>query len=187
MSRPASQRNVGTGIVCPTTGKEIKVGDCRCTPPEVVRLVRQFAPIGVDPCGSESSLWGAHTQYLLSRGEDGLALPWVVRGQPLRSVVPLNAPWSNWLPWVRKAVSEWMEHGVETIVISRPESATEWGKLLHAHATRIAKLSMRCEFAADGVAPGTDTISTQLAYLGERTERFTTIMRANGHSVWRPA
>jgi site-specific DNA-methyltransferase (adenine-specific) len=71
------------------------------TPQNVVDVVRKAfgGPIDLDPCGGWYSLVGAGKQYLLSKGQDGLALPWVGN-------VFVNPPFSTSKHWVAKAVSE---------------------------------------------------------------------------------
>jgi hypothetical protein len=173
-----------TALICPTTGRHITAGDQRNTPLPIVELIKRFAPIGVDPCGNAGSQLGAFREYRLERGEDGLVLPWCMRGQPKGSIVPVNGPWSALLKWVEKAREEHLRYGVESVFICRPEAATEWSKLLLATASRVTELSERYEFPCEGMAAGTDVVSTRLAYIGERTQRWTDVCRDAGHEVF---
>lgn len=171
-------------LICPTTGRHITAGDQRNTSQPIVDLIKRFAPIGVDPCSNAGSKWGAFVEYRLERGENGLVLPWAVRGQPKGSIVPVNGPWSALLAWVEKARREYLEYGVESVFICRPEAATEWSKLLLRTSSRVTELGERYDFPCVGMPAGTDMISTRLAYIGERTQRWTDVCRDAGHEVF---
>jgi hypothetical protein len=170
------------------THADFDAGDHRNTSPSIVAVVHRFAPISLDPCSNSTSVVHALRSYDLSRGENGLLLPWSVKGAPARSVVLCNGTWSDLLPWATKARDEWLEHGVESIFVSRPESATAWAKVIHASASRIVAMGVRQSFVgADSEHNGNDKAASQLAYFGERVNRLRDVMEAAGHFVWRRA
>jgi hypothetical protein len=167
---------------------DFEAGDHRNTSPAIVDLVRKFAPISLDPCSNATSIVRSLRSYDLTRGENGLLLPWSVPGQPARCVVLVNGTWSQLLPWAEKAHREWVDHGVESLFVSRPESATAWAKHIHAHASRLVALSTRQSFVgADSEHNGNDKAASQLAYFGERVNRLADVMGSEGHFVWRRA
>jgi len=83
------------------------------TPPPVVGVVKSFDEIVLDPAGAEThDTVGARRTYLLSRGEDGLALPWANDGLNFN-----NPPYSERHKWMMKADREWRERRCESILL----------------------------------------------------------------------
>ena len=68
------------------------------TPEDVLRVIRRFDAIGLDPCSNDRSIVHAATEWRLERDGDSLTRDW--RGHGLTFV---NPPYSRWLKrWMAK-------------------------------------------------------------------------------------
>ena len=68
------------------------------TPEDVLRVIRRFDAIGLDPCSNDRSIVRAATEWRLERDGDSLTRDW--RGHGLTFV---NPPYSRWLKrWMAK-------------------------------------------------------------------------------------
>ena len=68
------------------------------TPEDVLRVIRRFDAIGLDPCSNDRSIVRAATEWRLERDGDSLTRNW--RGHGLTFV---NPPYSRWLKrWMAK-------------------------------------------------------------------------------------
>lgn len=167
-----------------------KDGDQRNTPQPLVKLLREVAPIGLDPCSNPGSIVDAWINYRLDQGEDGLIKSWNL-GFRVPTITLVNGPWSWLLPWVLKAREEFLRGGVCTAFISRPESATEWARSLHVTASRFAELTTRQAFHSRIAAEhqGNDVAATRVSFIGDpaMAKKFTDCFREAGHHVLRAA
>lgn len=100
--------------------REDDVGDrdSWCTPPEITS---SLPPVDLDPCSNERSTVRATRQCWLSRGEDGLKVPW-------RGSLWINGPFSDLEPWARKLVEEWPQI-TACGWLCNTDSTTEWWRL----------------------------------------------------------
>jgi hypothetical protein len=160
--------------------------DSRNTPIEIVQMIELFDRIGLDSCSNATSVVGALQEYRLDRGENGLDpdRPWVGFG-----LVFWNGPWSDLMPWCDRAAREWRTGcmgGVESIGLTRTESATKWARLLGRTRTAHCQLSKRYCFPIVGQPDTTDTRPTTLHYFGERVHRFASVFREYGEVYGRP-
>lgn len=68
------------------------------TPDDVLRAIRRFDAIGLDPCSNSGSIVGARTEWRLERDGDSLTRDWTGHG-----LVFVNPPYSRWLKrWMAK-------------------------------------------------------------------------------------
>lgn len=93
--------------------------DSWCTPPEITGAL---PPVDLDPCSNERSTVRAARQCWLSRGEDGLKVPW-------RGSLWINGPFSDLEPWAVKLVEEWPQI-TACGWLCNTDSTTEWWRLV---------------------------------------------------------
>lgn len=159
----------------------MKPGDHRCTPEYVLEVVREFAPIGLDPCSNEHSTVGA--QHSMAPPDDGLAVDWATFmciSEP-DSVVWVNPPWSSPKPWACKCADEWSLSGVESLLWlpCYPETATAW--TIWQNATRVCFWGRRVHHPVPGETKRNRSMwPTWMAYFGDRVHRFDKVFGAHG-------
>ena len=98
--------------------------------------IRKMYPAGYwyDPCPID---WQPDTH------EDGLLIEWcreVWYDQYLGAFV--NPPYSNPLPWVKKAIKE-AERGITVVLLLKHDSSTEWYRLLHEAGANFVMIGKR--------------------------------------------
>jgi len=76
---------------------------------------------------------------------DGLQREWGPR-------VYVNPPYSNPLPWIRKAIDE-AEDGKLIVLLLKHDSSTEWWRLLHQAGAVFCPVMGRLHFSEGGPAP----------------------------------
>ena len=77
-----------------------KSSDTICTPPDLLRHIHNWHPIGLDPCSNMRSLVDARIEYSLEDGQNGLEEPWQVLTP--HEIGYINPPFSDIGPWFRK-------------------------------------------------------------------------------------
>lgn len=71
---------------------------------------------------------------------NGLELPWC----QYHDQVFVNPPYSNPLPWVKKAISETKNYpGSVVVLLLKHDSSTEWFRLLHEAGARLLLVNKR--------------------------------------------
>lgn len=146
------------------------------TPAEVLDPVRQFCngKIGTDPCSSAGSLVDAGLTYDLTRGEDGLKLPWM-------SVAFCNPPYHREQgAWIRRARLLWINEGIESVCLipARPDTAL-W-QVVCLYAPAICFWAGRITFVG---APSPAPFPSSLLYWGDRVSRFKAIFSEYGRVI----
>lgn len=138
------------------------------TPPEILDRVRAMSPIALDPCSNATSLVGAKLEFRLDQGDDGLALPWYVRG-----LVFVNPPYSrgNLLKWAEK-IHEQAQGHAEIIALVPAKIETRYWKAHFWHADLICFPSRRIRHYVDGAPRGSGRFPSALCYFGHRPEAF---------------
>jgi len=63
----------------------------------------------------------------------------------------VNPPYSNPLPWVKKAIEE-AERGVPVVLLLKHDSSTEWYRLLHEAGARILLVNGRLKYCTGKTA-----------------------------------
>lgn len=90
--------------------------DSWCTPK---KITKRLPLVDLDPCSNSRSTVKARRTFLLSRGENGLLLPWTGLS------VFVNPPYSDVLPWALKTVE------AETFCfLVNADPSTEWWRVL---------------------------------------------------------
>jgi hypothetical protein len=94
------------------------------TPPEVFEALSPLGPVGLDPCGAEGSYVNAAREFRLSRGEDGLVLPWT---HPGPGYVFVNPPYSRVeTPRWTQRCAEQAALGVEVVALLPVRTSAAW-------------------------------------------------------------
>jgi predicted nucleic acid-binding Zn ribbon protein len=158
------------------------------TPPEILAVVCQLAPIGLDPCSNAGSMVGAATEYRLDRGENGLLLPWAGMG-----LVFVNPPYGGALrSWSTRMADE-ARAGVEVIALVPARTDTRWWSTLAKANPLYCYLRGRVCFYKDSQPGDGATFPSALLYfgiarkkaislfspLGEIQERIVTVNRTH--------
>lgn len=109
-------------------------------------LSARFGPFTLDPCCTAES---AKAPAFFTMANDGLRQRWF-------GVVWLNPPYSDVEAWVRKALDESANNGVEVVMLLPARTDTRWFHLLLAEQHRCEFLFARGRLrfgAATGSAP----------------------------------
>ena len=161
--------------------------DERYTPEHVLDVVRQFAPIGLDPCTTRDNITDAAFYFHLPEGEDtlcGLTRVWFI---PTGTCAFINPPYSRGeLPkWARKIVLE--SHTSRSLIALIPSDlGTEAGQIVAQTADAICFVKGRLTFGTLGEEPKITTGAKQpsiMPYWGADTTRFARIFAQLG-VVW---
>lgn len=148
-----------------------KASDVRFTPEHVLDVVREFAPIGLDPCTTPENPVDAVWWYDGADEGCGLSRSWNIVSDPEHGgVVFANPPYSRGelLKWARKAVDEWQQNQVESLVLVPADTSTRASQLLLAEANAVAFWRHRVCFAGEQGAK----FANAFFYFGERQGRF---------------
>lgn len=131
-------------------------GDTWLTPRPVARAIGAVLGPFLDPCGHPRSpvTQLAAKDYRLTRGEDGLALPW-------SGPVFVNPPYSCVRPWLRRCVTH-TDDGNPAIALvpMRPETGAWWSHVWRAHARVILPRGRIRFLGADGQLHSSGKIAT---------------------------
>ena len=76
---------------------------------------------------------------------DGLKIDW-------RNPAYVNPPYSNPLPWVKKAIKQ-SKKGVNIVMLLRVDSSTKWYRLLMEQDVYIAYFNRRIKFKGSNGSP----------------------------------
>lgn len=122
----------------------VKLSDCWRTPKDLADALGAF---DLDPAGSPQSHIHAGRQYLLDRGEDGLALPWdttalgVVHCSQARVFV--NPPYSAPGPWAERLRTH---RGPWAALVKLDPTTRWWAALMAGDGARYAAFRKRVRF-----------------------------------------
>jgi hypothetical protein len=143
------------------------------TPQNIVDVVYEaLGDVELDPCGNRHSLVGARKQYLLSKGEDGLVLPW-------RGRVFVNPPFSSGAAWLDKAATCWAAGGDFECIMLMPARVDT--KAFHRSGTTADAICFwkgRLTFVG---APASAPFPTMFMYWGDRPGLFAEVFSKHGH------
>lgn len=161
-------------------------------------------PPDLDPCSNEASVVGATVGYTLPES-DGLIDPWAIRGpgttvflnppfgrtymtEDRSSAIgqkgfevlseeeqELYTTRSVLADWIKKAVVEHLEHGVEVVsILPAATDTAHWQKLIFPSASRILFIKGRVRFLGpDGKpAKAAAPMATALLYWGTNPQAF---------------
>lgn len=158
------------------------------TPPWFLNLVRQIAPIGLDPCGNKHSLVAAQTTYTVET--DGLAHPWRRHG-----LVFMNPPHSqsphNIEPWIQKVQEEFAipPHYHDTpadsfLGLVPSKTGPAWFQSIAPLCSGRCFMRGRIRFWQAGAeTPQTGKFDNLVLYIGPSFGRFCTIFESYGWVV----
>lgn len=144
------------------------------TPDDVLRVIRRFDAIGLDPCSNAGSIVGAATEWRYERDGDSLLKSWCGHG-----LVFCNPPYSKWLKrWMAKCSMS----GAEVISLTPARTDTTAWHSFAATADAICFWKGRMTFlGATAPAP----FPSALCYWapadgGSRVEHFAEIFQSVG-------
>lgn len=119
--------------------------DAQCTPRD---LAIDLGAFDLDPCSNPRSHIQAATQYMLERGQDGLALPWV-------GSVFCNGPYSDPLPWCERLRA----HRDSWCSLWKLDTTTRWFAELMKAGARWAPFRSRLRYERPGNCGSADFTS----------------------------
>lgn len=155
------------------------------TPQKVIDLVRQVAPIALDPCSNEGSLVEADRTIALP--EDGLDADWWACsrlgefGRASAGLVYVNPPYGSGIgPWLAKCAHE-SRRGCEVIALVPARTDAKWFQCnVFACAQAICFWAGRLRFEG---APSSAPFPSALAYYGTRSRLFREVFAPHGTVV----
>jgi phage N-6-adenine-methyltransferase len=147
------------------------------TPKNVVDAVKEAfgGQIDLDPCGAVKSLVGARKQYLLSRGEDGLKLPW-------EGKIFVNPPFSTSRFWVKRAAEEVLGDDSKELIMLLPArvDTKSFHEVIVPSVDLICFWKGRLTFVG---APASAPFPVMFCYWGPRWDAFKDAFHSHGHTV----
>jgi hypothetical protein len=183
-----------------------------CTPDRELALVRRvfgdesgLRDIDGDPCSNPASRTGALREWMLERGENGLAAPWRGAAGAVGGVVVrlrkwfVNPPYGEGeiAPFVSKARMEWSRDrnllipaGVgadECILLVPANTETSWYHRDCAVADALCFRKGRIQFRDPSTTilqgkRSQSTVSNLWVYWGPRPEWFASVFEGEGHA-----
>lgn len=79
----------------------------------------------------------------------GLDLPW----GKYHDQIFVNPPYSNPKPWVKKAISEHLEHGSSVVLLLKHDSSTQWYRMLKEAGARFLMIEGRLTYKGKDSKP----------------------------------
>lgn len=145
------------------------------TPAGLLVKIARFDTIDVDPCHNALSLVSARCTYQLERGEDGLQLPWSLRG-----LTYVNPPYGREIgPWMERC-SALGRAGLEIIALVPARTDAAWWQRNVSTADCVCFYRGRLVF--DG-APASAPFPSALIYWGDRAKKFCRVFGSSGWLV----
>lgn len=146
------------------------------TPANVLELVRQVGPIGLDPCSGPGSIVGAKTEWSLENGDDGLANSWAGHG-----LVYVNCPYGREIvQWVDKCDREGSGIDCEIIALLPARTDAKWFQRLW-YAQALCFWKGRIRFLG---APASAPFPSVIAYWGPHWNRFARVFGDSGRVIY---
>jgi len=163
--------------------------DHRLTPEEVLAPVKANYVLTLDPCSNRFSIVNAHTNYILSNGQDGLRLSWHTEDV---NVSWVNCPWSDIMPWALKAKHEYSSapEDIEILFWVPCYPETQWFKVLWSVCSRVCFWHKRVNHPDPYFVPTKDKKKdtgtkwpNALVYIGSNPEKFERVFKNYGQIV----
>jgi len=141
------------------------------TPENVLKVVRQIAKIGLDPCTTHDNPVGAET--IICPPDDGLLYDWKRKD----AITYVNPPYGRELPaWVSKSVAE-ARCGAEIVLLTPALPGTAWFRSLWHEAAVICFWNNRIKFRG---AKSTSPFPSMLSYFGKNAMPAASIWAHHG-------
>jgi hypothetical protein len=156
------------------------------TDPDFLALVRQVAPIDLDPCSNQWSLVGA--RHTFNEKENGLDKKWSV--YVTDGLAYVNSPYGRALPkWYKKVHEEAVLYRVQTLGLCPARTDTKYFHNYLITADALCFWKGRLKFYREGKPyKGKDATSTfppLVSYWGPQRERFAEVFGSKG-KIWFP-
>jgi len=136
------------------------------TPPVVLRMLRAFGRIALDPCSNATSIVRARVEW--TKEDDGLPRSWVAPG-----LVFVNPPFGDELPtWIDKMIAE-AARGAEIVALVPARTDTKWFERVTAVAD-VGFWKGRLKF---GNAKNAAPFAVALLYFGPRRALFRRVVK----------
>lgn len=120
----------------------MSISDTWCTPQAIADLLPE---VDLDPCSNDHSAIRSRRRVMLP--DDGLAIPW-------GATTFLNPPYSNPLPWCKKAVASVVEDGADILLLLRLDPTTRaYATLIESRVQRVHPFRKRIAFDRPGATP----------------------------------
>lgn len=143
------------------------------TPDEFLDIVREFAPIQLDPCTSPENPVGA--RVWMTPRENGLLQNWDEFQSWSDAITYMNPPYGRQIgKWTYKASLE-AQKGVEIIALVPARTDTKWFQ--EADFTAVCFWRGRLRFKG---APHPAPFPSAVLYWGDRPERFMDVFEPYG-------
>lgn len=156
----------------------LKDSDRYFTPPEILSIVLEQWPAGIDldPCADELAIVVAANNFNIRLGQDGLVLPW-------EGKVFLNPPYSMPEPWLARAALHGNQGGEVLALVNAAVGTRAWLNYVWPHAL-VCCLAPRPKFRAYNSDKHTsNTKDSAVVYFGADRERFAEVWKKRGKIV----
>jgi len=158
------------------------VRDSWNTPANVLDLVRELGPIGLDPCGNADSIVDAAEEWTLERDGDSLVREWAPRGGQ-RGLIYVNPPYGRQIgAWVEKCRRASVHGGGEVVALVPSRTDTAWWNASCVPPQSDAVCFWRGRLTFLG-APHPAPFPSAIVYWGARRFRFAEVFGTSG-PVW---
>jgi phage N-6-adenine-methyltransferase len=164
------------------------------TPPIIFEWLKPMGPIKLDPCANATSNVPSLAQIIyINEGSNGLTLPWDKTADGKEGYVFCNPPYSKdklnpkgIQTWIDKAVMEWNQNSVETILLVPARTDTKWFQGLMQVASACCFIKGRVGFiqeTASGPQDAKAPFPSALVYLGKRSMLFCKTLDSKGWCI----
>jgi phage N-6-adenine-methyltransferase len=156
--------------------------DCWQTPEEVLELVREVAPINLDPCTTRDNPTRAQLIWTDNKFDDALNNWW-----PGEGLVYINPPYSQMAAWAKKLAYEVKRSGMRREYIALLPARTDtrwWHELVEARPARVCFWKGRLKFNRPDGTPGQSApFPSALLYYGADDQKFAQVFGPKGWVV----
>jgi hypothetical protein len=146
--------------------------DERYTPESVLRVVREFSHISLDPCTTAANPVKADRFFTATEADPSLSREWRI---PEGTIAFTNCPYSRGQisRWASKVFTEWGHWRTENVMLVPADPSTRWSQVLLSLAHAVAFWSRRIAFIRpDGTYDEGAKQPSAFYYFGERQGRF---------------
>jgi phage N-6-adenine-methyltransferase len=97
--------------------------DCWSTPKEVFQALNAEFNFVIDVAASAGN---THCTYWLSEEDDALSRHWLMYSDYIGSYVWCNPPYSDIMPWVKKAAEQSKRNGIGVVMLVMADTSVGW-------------------------------------------------------------